>query len=354
MYDPALMQKTQMLPVVSESSSSDALITMVLLMLQKTMDIANAAMSPGKTTFGTLKIPVIKTLLQKRGTKVMNAMNSEDGKILSFDGIELFYYYWEPQNNEFDKILLVLHGIGFHSKPYQIVAHYLNPEGIGVYALDTRGHGHSSGKRGVLDSPHALVEDVKQMINFLHESHPEKKIFILGESMGGSIALAYTANYQDTIAGLILVAPGLQLQVKHFLGFETFKVLFGLMFNRDAKVVSLTDDKLESSSRKQEFIQFKRNDPLSLDRVSVSYLLTLNALNSNWKSRYAEKIMIPTLILHGGKDSIINPNGSQKLYAALATSDKKIVLLPDAYHTLFWDTDTPKVFDEIIDWLRVH
>ena len=291
-------------------------------------------------------------VLWERG--VMSLLNSSNGAILSFDETKLFYHYWGTDKINFDKLVLVLHGIGFHGSPYQIVAQYLNPHNIPVYALDTRGHGQSGGERGIMGSSTVLLQDVECMISFLKGKHPGKKIFLLGDSMGGSIALAYAAEDHDSLTGLIVIAPGLQLKTEIFFQFETLKVLSRIAFSGDPRVVSLVNSNLKVSSRQQEFIDFKRNDPLSLDKISMSYLMTLNSLSSNWESRYSTKIKISTLILHGGKDSIIDPSTSQKLYDVLGISDKKLVMLPNAFHTLFWDIDTPKAFEEIAAWLKTR
>ena len=45
---------------------------------------------------------------------------------------------------------MVLHGIGYHSAPYKIVADALNSSGTEVYGLDARGHGLSQGRRGYI------------------------------------------------------------------------------------------------------------------------------------------------------------------------------------------------------------
>ncbi|MCZ6677396.1 MAG: hypothetical protein O7E52_09110 [Candidatus Poribacteria bacterium] len=63
----SLMQKSETLLIVNDSMSSEAPITMGLLMPQETLDMAKAAMSIGKTALDILQVPVIGTLLGKIG-----------------------------------------------------------------------------------------------------------------------------------------------------------------------------------------------------------------------------------------------------------------------------------------------
>ena len=283
---------------------------------------------------------------------------SKSGFITSFDGTRLFYRRWERAHDKASggssKVVLILHGIGFHSGPYEVVANYLCPKGYIVYGLDARGHGLSQGKRGVLENESTIIRDIHIMIGFLKEEHPDKDIFLLGESMGGIFALAYSVQHSDALSGLILVAPGLSIHKSQLFSLDTLLLPFYLLFFRNASVISLAGSRLESSSRDQEFKKRRAEDPLSLHKVSPKYLMVLSKLTKNWVSRYPEKINMPTLIIHGLQDKVLDPRSSRKLYEHLASKDRKLKTFPLAYHTLFWDPDTPQVLRTIADWLEEH
>lgn len=63
------------------------------------------------------------------------------------------------------------------------------------------------------------------------------------------------------------------------------------------------------------------------------------------------------LILHGEADKVTDPSVSKTLYEKAITDDKKLILYPDAYHSLLEgepDDTILRVFDDIISWLDEH
>src|SRR5207247_8889138 len=98
--------------------------------------------------------------------------------------------FW-PAESPGNRVVLVLHGIGYHSGPYKVIANALNPHGIDVYGLDARGHGLSCGRRGYLGTPAQTSEDVSAMVRFLKQQHPSARLYFLAVSMGGALAWGY-------------------------------------------------------------------------------------------------------------------------------------------------------------------
>ena len=100
--------------------------------------------------------------------------------------------------------VLAVHGLGEHSGRYAHVATRLVDFGYAVYALDHRGHGRSGGRRAVVDRMDKVVADLRTFVIFAASQHPERKVFLLGHSMGGTISLAFAARHQEEIAGMVL------------------------------------------------------------------------------------------------------------------------------------------------------
>lgn len=273
------------------------------------------------------------------------------------DKTRLFYRKWEKdsRDNLEKKIILVLPGMGMHSGFYMTVANYLCPKGYVVYALDYRGHGFSEGVRGSLGTKITLMEDIDTMIIFIKTQHPEQQIFLLGESMGAIFALVYGSNNpHHYLAGLILSAPGPGVHIRQLLTTSTLLLPLYLIVAPDQPVIDLSKNRLEISSRDAQFKEYFVNDPLGLKKVSARYIYTLYSITKNWKKKYPENIAIPTLIIQGLQDKVLDPQCAKKLYDSIETEDKEIRLFPDAYHTLFFDPDSPQVFKAVVDWLERH
>jgi len=103
--------------------------------------------------------------------RAAQTISDRHGTIVSADQTCLFYRFW-PAESPGNRVVLVLHGIGYHSGPYKVIADALNTHGIDVYGLDARGHGLSCGRRGYLGTPAQTSEDVSAMVRFLKQQHP--------------------------------------------------------------------------------------------------------------------------------------------------------------------------------------
>ncbi len=87
-----------------------------------------------------------------------------------------------------------MQGLGGHGGYYEELAYQLASEGTIVVAPDLRGHGHSEGVRGDLDDFDSFLMDIDSAVTWVSTTWPDTPIFVLGESMGVSIAIQYIAS----------------------------------------------------------------------------------------------------------------------------------------------------------------
>jgi acylglycerol lipase len=285
----------------------------------------------------------------------LRTVSDEHAYIDAPDGTCLFFRQWRggasARNNP---AVLVLHGIGYHGGPYKMIADGLNPKGIDVFALDDRGHGLSCGKRGAPLDFHVVVEDINAMIRFIRQENPARKVYLLGESMGGALALDYAAAHPDNIDGLILLAPAVSVSKGQLFSFRNAPLLPDLLFTPDKPAVSLVDERLALSSRDEKFVADRRKDPLSYDMVSVNYLLAIGKMGENWRQNIAPFITVPTMLMQGGKDPVVDGDTNATMFGVLAAKEKEFYLYRDVPHTLLFDPQTPKVIDAIRSWIERH
>jgi alpha-beta hydrolase superfamily lysophospholipase len=134
-------------------------------------------------------------------------MNHNEGRFEGLQGFSIYWQSWSP-DGEPKAVLLIAHGVGEHSGRYQNVVEFFVPRGYAIYALDHRGHGKSDGERVSVESYGQYVDDLKTFFNLVRGWAPGKEIYLVGHSMGASISTAYTARYQDEVAGLVLSGGG--------------------------------------------------------------------------------------------------------------------------------------------------
>jgi alpha-beta hydrolase superfamily lysophospholipase len=276
------------------------------------------------------------------------------GFVTSADETRLFYRHWPATNTWNGRAVVVLHGIGYHSAPYKVIADALNPRGIDVYGLDGRGHGLSQGRRGFVGSSTEVGGDVECMIRFVQQQRPKVKIFLLGDSMGADLALNYAKRNSRELGGLILLALALNLDMSQFASLESLSLMPYFALAHREPVISLVGQRLEQSSRDPEFIARRRLDPLAYKNISFGYLLDIHRLVRGWRWKIAPRVHAPTLLIKGGKDQVVSHRECLAFDKHSASADKCLKIYPDVLHTTLWDPETPEILDHVGQWILQH
>lgn len=272
------------------------------------------------------------------------------GFVTSADRTRLSYRFW-PAENWNGRVAVVLHGIGYHSGPYQVIAKALNPNGTDVYALDARGHGLSEGPRGFVGTARQVVEDVGCMIDLVKQQRPSAKIFLLGDSMGADFALAYAREHSGQLTGLILLALALNLHWSQFLSAESLRLMPNMLFAHRKPVINLVGARLNESSRDSHFIAERSADPLAYKNVSFGYLLDVQRLVFGWRWKIAPRIQAPTLLIKGGRDRVVSHFECVAFARRCAAKDKQFKIFPNVPHTTLWDPQTPEILGLVDQWM---
>jgi alpha-beta hydrolase superfamily lysophospholipase len=286
--------------------------------------------------------------------RLSGSIADRHGFLTSIDQTRLFYRHWPATTSWNGRVVVVLHGIGYHSAPYKIVAEALNSSGTEVYGLDARGHGLSQGRRGYVGTSVEVGADVECMIRLVKEQRPTAKVFLLGDSMGADLALNYAKRNSRELAGLILLALALNLDLSQFMSRESLSLMPYFALAHREPVISLVGKRLEESSRDPEFVTRRRVDPLSYKHVSFGYLLDVQRIVFGWRWKIAPRVHAPTLMIKGGKDTVVSHRECLAFDRLSASPDKSLKIFPDVPHTTLWDPETPEILGLISDWILEH
>ncbi|MDO9514683.1 MAG: alpha/beta fold hydrolase, partial [Syntrophales bacterium] len=152
----------------------------------------------------------------------MAEISADYGSFKGVDGLSIFYRKYQADAEK--ARVVIAHGLGEHSGRYDNVVRRLLPKGFSIWAPDHRGHGQSGGPRGHVFSFYQYVDDLHSMIALSRDTLAEgAKIFLLGHSLGGLIALRFAARFPEVIDGVIISSPALGLPeeppaIKAFVG----------------------------------------------------------------------------------------------------------------------------------------
>jgi len=118
---------------------------------------------------------------------------------IDFNKFSLYYKKIINDRNN-DKAIVFLHGFTGSSEDWEEISSRITKK-ANLYFIDLIGHGKS-------DSPNDVrfykAEPITKQLLAFFEKIKEKKIFLLGYSMGGRVALNFAAKYSNLLKGLIL------------------------------------------------------------------------------------------------------------------------------------------------------
>jgi alpha-beta hydrolase superfamily lysophospholipase len=261
------------------------------------------------------------------------------------DGFNIFARRWKPIF-ESNKTIVCIHGLGGHSGRLEPICQGLAAWGIETIGLDLRGFGNSKEKdlpRGDTKDFNRHMQDITDTISLLHSKGQNKKLYLLGFSLGGLYALWFGSKCSDALDGLIIVAPA--IEVKPRFSEQTLRKYIALLQNYPETMIDALNTNPEMNKGPV--------DPLRTTRFSIRYCFGVNLLLTRDNPfRYAAAIKKPTLLIQGEADQDAYPNGAKRLFDAIAFEDKTLSMLPNVNH-LVW-IHKEQVCAAITDWLKKH
>lgn len=244
-----------------------------------------------------------------------------EDKLTLRDGAVIHRRLWQAESmelrREFPGSLLVVHGLGEHSGRYDALAKRWASVGWQVTAWDHRGHGLSSGKRGVIDSEDQLLNDLVEVLQATLLRAVPGKAVLLGHSLGGLLVarlLAEGVRNADCSAGelvsridsAILSSPAFQI---HLSSFERFLIrTLGRVHPRFTVSNGLNTEWICS---RPEVVEAYRRDPNVHSRICgylARFMLSSAKVVQEMESRWTKR----TLCLYSKRDRCVDPAGAER------------------------------------------
>jgi alpha-beta hydrolase superfamily lysophospholipase len=95
----------------------------------------------------------------------------------------------------------------------------------------------------------------------------------------------------------------------------------------------------------------RENDPLRCHSVTANwYFQVLDAMVAAWEE--ASRLTVPTLLLQGDLDEVVNPEAAMTWWLTLPSKDKTLRLLGGHVHELLSEPDWMQTADGILAWLE--
>lgn len=261
----------------------------------------------------------------------------------------IFYQSWQPDTDS-RAIILLVHGLAEHSSRYQEFAEYLVSKGYLVAALDLLGHGHSDGDKAYFNRFSDHQHAVEQLRKIFAQRYPDKKIFLLGHSMGGLVSSSVLLDAQQHYAGCILSGAALKTSLQP----PAIQIWLINLLSRLLPHLGVMQLDSAAVSRDPNVVKAYLDDPLVYAGKVSARCAAEMFKGMRWVKEKNAQIKIPLLILHGEADALTAPEGSRELYNNVSSPDKTLRIYPKLYHEILNEAERDQVYDEIAEWLAVR
>ena len=123
------------------------------------------------------------------------------------DGFVLPARHWlPPAGTHWRGVILALHGFADSRDAWEYPAPGFAAVGYAVIAPDQRGFG-ATADRGIWAGTTTMVDDAQDLASQLRRRYPAQRLIVMGESMGGAVALCLAARPANTVDATVLLAP---------------------------------------------------------------------------------------------------------------------------------------------------
>jgi len=262
------------------------------------------------------------------------------------DGTILPMRNWLPAGKP-KAVILALHGFTDYSAAFKRPAPLWAADGIATYAYDQRGFG---------GSPHTLhwagaatmAEDAKAVLRELRHRYPNVPLYLLGESMGGAVAIIAATDPQPAVAdGLILVAPA--VWEHNVMGALARSALWLAGLAAPGLWLEAPRGLGVHPSDNVEMLRSMSRDSLVQHGARADTTAGLMDLMDLALPR-VERIDLPTFVLFGAHEQVLPRAAVTRFLDRLPGRQVRVAIYPDGYHMLLRDLKGDVVSKDVARW----
>jgi acylglycerol lipase len=253
------------------------------------------------------------------------------------------YRLWLPSTPK--AVVILLHGAFDYAGAFDALCPELAARGYATLAYDQRGFGETR-TRGRWSGGKTMARDVASAVAMMTSRVPDVPIFLVGESMGGAIAVrAAGSGMLPNVAGMVLVAPGaLASNLRRVIYALIARVLRALGGRAEFFAQRVRGDDLSAEAAIRLLA-----DPLVLRRVTPAILSGL--FNAGCAAvDLAPRVRIPSLTLVGSREDVSQLSCVRQLHARLGGEAEWEEFKGGPHMLLHWE-ESARVLERIFQWL---
>ena len=283
-----------------------------------------------------------------------------DGAFIAADGARLPLRRWLP-DGPVAAVILALHGFNDYSNAFDRPAREWAARGIATFAYDQRGFGGAPEREGWAGDAQLAVDAIVAS-RLLRLRYPGRPLYLLGESMGGAVAILASTGTLPGIAagpsetasaaadGVILSAPAvwgratmdLLPKLALFVGVRLFPEM--VLTGRGLRI--LASDNIP-------MLRALARDPMVLKGARIATVYGLVNLMDDALAA-APRLTAPMLLMYGAHDALVPRRPIEDFVAHLPPDPRHrrtLAYYARGYHMLLRDLDGAAVAGDVASWI---
>ena len=262
---------------------------------------------------------------------------------------------WGPTGSAPKLVVLALHGMAMHGGAFERFGKEMAARHVMVVAPDLPGYGQQcrrSARRCIFSAKQSL-DMIRKLRVSLKQRYPGVPLVLLGESLGGALAIQSAVSFPENLDGLVLSAPALELNRSLELRLLPRLLISTIALKEKVALSSLI--RHYSTNQDTEGAEVLA-DPDTRTTTTLKELLRIRKVLSESKESAAKlPVSLPILVIHGSADRVIRPAGSQDIFKTVAGGLHTVDFICGAGHLLL-EVQRPRenVIATISNWLGQH
>lgn len=234
------------------------------------------------------------------------------------DGVNINAWYIPSSPESYNRrSVILIHGYKMDSGEMAPIAQILVRHGFGVILPDLRAHGDSEGELITFGANE--WRDIQAAVDYVARHEPGVTLGIMGNSMGGALSICYAAR-DKRIRAVVAQSPYASMRHSLSQGIKYFTGLPAFPFVPLMRLFSLPY--------------------VDLDAADISPIAMLTQIQD-----------VPVLIMMGGADEVVNPDGAQQLYEA-GGEKTHLWYEPELDHVTFHTDMAPEFERRVVEYFN--
>lgn len=223
--------------------------------------------------------------------------------------------------------------------------------GFDVFASDVHGFGRSSWPSGYVTTEGA-AEDLEAVVRYVRSVRAVARVHVLAWSWGTQYAGLFVAAHPEW--------------VDRYVSYAQMHAGSADIARRRARLDFYRTTPWSTIPREGWKARFSSNTPPGLtdpavleafaDAAAATETRTNTGPQLDMVTRLPmvdpEKIVVPTLLIHGEFDDVADPAGLLPFFAALSHPDRRYVIIPKAGHMMHFQAGRQRFVEAVLDFLR--